>query len=699
MRKFVAILLTICLMLGTLSLFAACRTPVGEEDKDYSGYKVLFLGDSIAEAIAGPSPVEGRADYGYYGIIGQINGYHYNNRAISGNQTGELLAYIRRPEEDAYITPTLIAEADVICISITGNDLLWHNFPLMLYELAAQEKYGEDYVNRPEVKDFYEYHRYQVILPDGTMRTRTPEDMEEGSTSRPLAPGDGLATFRSVVATATANVDAIVEELHSQNQHATIIFQNVYNPVDDESEIIPRYLVNDLLKLDAKYDFDTPEGVREYRRWGAYMLGAMSTILENVAKKNDKVEFLDVAKRFDEIYQADMARGKNLIFEDGVHPSDLGHSVIAAVMQQKLIELGFAEGKHSLENYKKLRKAQFDAMYKRIDGFDYAAACAAVDNATTMQDVGFAYFDAVTGFTPIISGDPVAGKPTNGVTVAETEVYELSRVISRRADEAGQQRIDGILDLADLLVQTKHVTLNTDGSLEMEIVLPLGDLLPLLSVANLNFDGTVLGGKEDTFYMDEAGNLTNLMMSGAKDAYTTIAIYADALFPGLGFTAGHFGSNFHLMFDSLGLGVDGLDVLFAQPYTDEVGLPLNMAPEGSIDPDTVGRTYESYADYVIAYLGRYQEVVDADGKTLHVDKLPAGITAKVQELGTVTVRLKTVYSLVEVAGQNDTTYHGIYCGPYDEKTTPWMIMTKYDDEEGNAHVRMNFEVLGLVIEF
>ena len=35
---------------------------------------ILFLGDSIGEALAGPTPLTEREAYGYYGIIGNVNG-------------------------------------------------------------------------------------------------------------------------------------------------------------------------------------------------------------------------------------------------------------------------------------------------------------------------------------------------------------------------------------------------------------------------------------------------------------------------------------------------------------------------------------------------------------------------------------------------------------------------------------------------
>jgi hypothetical protein len=245
--------------------------------------------------------------------------------------------------------------------------------------------------------------------------------------------------------------------------------------------------------------------------------------------------------------------------------------------------------------------------------------------------------------------------------------------------------------------------------LEIKLVLPLKLILPLLETLGVNLDGKVIGGLEDTFYYEKATkkdentqkeyegfNLTNLKLSGAKDAFTTIKVYADALFPGLGFAEGTLGANFHYLFDSLGLGIEGLDDWLDKPYNDTVGLPDGSAPA----------EYASYVDYLVAYLGCYQEVVDDDGKTLHVDRLPEGFTDKLIALqdATLTIHVKTVYSLETVKASDGTEYQAIYCGPYQAKTTPWLIMTKYQDDfdadgEKEWHVKFNFEIMGYVIQF
>ena len=723
LRKGLIVCLILCLAAASLGALTACKKTV-----DYSRYHVLFLGDSIAEGIAGPAPIEDRAGYSYFSILGQINGYYYENRAVSGNQTKEFLEYISRPaDEDAYIPRTLIGQADVICISITGNDLLWNNFPLMLFEIAAREKYGDDYVNRPEVKECYEFRRYQVVtVADGHMRLITnDDDVEHDPSIRMLQPGDGIATFDRVIREATANVDAIVRELRRQNPKATIIFQNVYNPVDDESEIIPTDLVADMMRLDPKYDFSTESGVAEFRRLGGYMLGTLSGILENCADKNDNVEFLDVAAVFDEIYRTHREEGKDLIFVDGVHPSDRGHAVIAAALQDKLISLGFAEGKHSLAKYKQMRVEQLERAYRGVQGFDFDAVAASIDAASDMLGVARAYFDGVAGYNAKLYTDPTAGRVTNGVAVGEDVSYTLCDVRARRADEAAQQQISDYVSIASDMLTKKELTFHTDGTLDIVLELPKS-LLP--AVKALLGDNMVLGGIEDTFYKSKGGtdkngkqlyNYTNLKLAGAQDAFLAVKAYADALFPGIDMLGGHFGRNFSMLYGSLGIAIEGIEALTDVPYTDAVGLPRDMAPAGTVDESTIGKTYESYLDYAVAYMARYQEVTDEDGKVLHVSMAPPNLSAALDSLGltgSIRIRVRTTYSLVTVkSAANEhvtvsgdearpaTEFWAAYCGQYRERTSPWMVITRVFEtdayDETTEYMRLNFEVLGMTIWF
>lgn len=688
------ILVALCLLLCFVAVLVlpACGKKVSYEQT--SQQHILFLGDSIAEGIAGPAPLESRENYAYFGILGQINGYTYNNRAISGNQTGEFLSYISREDQDAYRTNTLIREADIICISIGGNDLLFSNFPHMIYEFAARERFGDSFVDEDVVQKAFVYHRH------GTIRGEDGELIRDENGELVYAtPGTGIAAYEYVMAWVKVNVNAIIAQLRKLNPNAHIFFQNVYNPVDDESEMIPIDLKQDMEKLDSKYKWDE-NGVAEYRRLGFQLLGGLSdTISACVQDSNDQsIHFVDMSKVFDEVYKADTEAGKELIFIDGVHPSDQGHAVIAATLQNEFVKLGLAESVQSLANYKVLRKEQLDRNYAQVQGFDLAAAKAAIDNATTIQGVSDAYFASIKGVTPTLNASPTQGHVTNGVAVAEKKIYRLNTVTLGKSDEATQTKINGILAIAKkTYLKDYDFTVNPNGTASLRItVKDAGELLGALGL-----DGSIIGGLEDNCYVydDPDKAPTGLKLSGALDTYYTIRVYADALFPGLDFEGGHLGKNFVMLYKSLGVGFEGMDSIFATEYTDYEGLPVDGEVEGAIDEATIGRTYESYLDYVVAYLSRYSTVVDAEGKTLHVDRLPKGIDDKLARLKNITIKLDLCYSLVQVQGHDGAQYTALYCGDYNEKTSPWFILTLGENDKGKETLEFYLAMADIRVQF
>lgn len=80
-KKTLGILLAVMLVALTVLGLAACNNQA--EDK----YTIVYLGDSIAEALIGPSPLSERDNYGYYAIVGKTNGFNYYNHSVSGHKT------------------------------------------------------------------------------------------------------------------------------------------------------------------------------------------------------------------------------------------------------------------------------------------------------------------------------------------------------------------------------------------------------------------------------------------------------------------------------------------------------------------------------------------------------------------------------------------------------------------------------------
>ena len=113
-RSFLSIILTAVMIICCLPVtsFAASKP-------DY-----LLLGDSIAY---GQGIVNSNA--GCYGkIVADTNGYNYKNLAVDGFTSKALLLYLETSS-----VKSAVREAEIIQISIGGNDFLTSNLPLLLF--------------------------------------------------------------------------------------------------------------------------------------------------------------------------------------------------------------------------------------------------------------------------------------------------------------------------------------------------------------------------------------------------------------------------------------------------------------------------------------------------------------------------------------------------------------------------------------
>ena len=134
------------LLLAVVMAFTLCAPALATE-KDST--KLVLLGDSIAHGYGLGS---GRADWydlGYGKLIAEANGYDYVNHAISGHTTYNLN---RRLQEEDVISD--IADADIIAVSIGGNNFLLGGMQQMIFEAIFLKKYdliektiGEFYVD------------------------------------------------------------------------------------------------------------------------------------------------------------------------------------------------------------------------------------------------------------------------------------------------------------------------------------------------------------------------------------------------------------------------------------------------------------------------------------------------------------------------------------------------------------------------
>ena len=339
-KKIIASVLCVVLLACCAAALAACNNDGETAEKT----EIVYLGDSIAEGILGASPLGLRHEYAYANVLGRRNDFEYYNHSVSGHLTKDLLALLNNDlgYDGARGLILHVQEADIIHVSILGNDLLQD---MSMNDVVLEAAQG----------------LYTII--------------------------DGIAE------TAYENITGIVARIRELNPDATLIFQNVYNPLSENST-----LVDEETRATLKEEYDTdPE---DFRQLGAGILDRLNGVLDRyLAEHSGAFIIADAQAEFDRIFAEDYERGKDLIYPDYIHPSNEGHAVLADLTQGILEEQGLANASAALAEYKTMRKNvldnYFDGIVTDIDGVK-----AAIDAAADCSAVTEAFFDATRGLTP-----------------------------------------------------------------------------------------------------------------------------------------------------------------------------------------------------------------------------------------------------------------------------------------------------------
>lgn len=415
MKKRIAVLSAVAIAVILLCMvFTGCnKKPVRKEHVITSGQKtVLFLGDSIAEAMAGPSPLTERERYGYYGILGNINEYKFYNRAISGDQTSDLLDFIQREDDGINMVKSLISASDIIHISIGGNDLLGHSVDDMIIHA------GEN--------DYSDVDRY--------------------------------------IETAYDNLDEIITKLREMNPDAIIILQTQYNPVGKDSPLIgdrARYRLNAMAY-----------SPNDYHRLVGGALSRLNDMFKRYLIENEnKFEYepyylVDVAAAFEDIYNASSTRERwnRLFCPDGIHPANEGHALIAEANQKLLTELGLA-APDALDNYKTLKKEQLDYLYSK--SVATSSVKKKIDESDTFGDVTLSYFNEVQGKD--ISYRVPADVTPVGNHFDEDKEFDITTLSIGGLDLTKSSLADNV-PLPIMSRQKSYIVFRADGTFEMKYV-------------------------------------------------------------------------------------------------------------------------------------------------------------------------------------------------------------------------------------
>lgn len=339
-KKIIASVLCVVLLACCAAALAACNNDGETAEKT----EIVYLGDSIAEGILGASPLGLRHEYAYANVLGRRNDFKYYNHSVSGHLTKDLLALLNNDldYDGARGLILHVQEADIIHVSILGNDLLQD---MSMNDVVLEAAQG----------------LYTII--------------------------DGIAE------TAYENITGIVARIRELNPDATLIFQNVYNPLSEKSTLVD---AETRATLKEEYDTD-PE---DFRQLGAGILDRLNGVLDRyLAEHPGAFIIADAQAEFDRIFAEDYERGKDLIYPDYIHPSNEGHAVLADLTQGILEANGLADASAALAEYKTMRKNVLDNYFDGIAA-DIDGVKAAIDAAADCSAVTEAFFDATRGLTP-----------------------------------------------------------------------------------------------------------------------------------------------------------------------------------------------------------------------------------------------------------------------------------------------------------
>lgn len=429
-RKVLLTLLVLVMTACCVATLVACNDdPVPSDKKE-----IVYLGDSIAEGILGASPLGLRQEYAYANVLGRRNDYVYYNHSVSGHLTKDLLAILQNEldYDGARALLLHVSEADVIHISILGNDVL-------------QDRKDGAFKSDPVTM-------HNIILEAAKGEYTSIDRVLNGYTA-----GD-VTTVGSV-----ENIKGIVDALKSLNPDALIIFQSVYNPIMDVDTPLIKQETRDAL-TEERFKIT----LNSLHHLGDLLIerlnSALTTVLETEGYE-DSFVIADGHAAFNEVYNADRSRAERLIYPDGIHPSNEGHAVLADLTQGILEEKGLAKASSALAGYKVMRKNVLADYF--AEQTDVAAVSAEIDAAATCAEVTEIFFDATQGlkadYTDI---DYSYAERTDIVTVSEDISYEINWTRSSLMDIA-KTLMNAIKTFIDN--EASGVTLSADGTLQIKL--------------------------------------------------------------------------------------------------------------------------------------------------------------------------------------------------------------------------------------
>ena len=164
MKKVLSVILSALMLISCFALSASAN----DLTTDY-----LVLGDSIAYGSGLSNPTE--AVYGK--IIADTYGYNYKNYSVPGHTTGNLL---NRLENEEVISA--VKEAEIISISIGGNNFLLSNLIGLMFSGLVKNDYSEmDTIAEEFYNEFSEImNTIRELNPDAVVLMQTLYNPQSG---------------------------------------------------------------------------------------------------------------------------------------------------------------------------------------------------------------------------------------------------------------------------------------------------------------------------------------------------------------------------------------------------------------------------------------------------------------------------------------------------------------------------------------
>lgn len=191
------------LIILVMAFQICCLSASAAEDEERPN--LLVLGDSIAAGTGLVAPEE--CCYG--ALIAKANGYNYQNLAYSGRTARSLAWQLEDYIEEYYMHSYVqkIYYADIIIISVGGNDLLWGNLV---------EKINQAFV----------YNNYKMI--------------------------------DTLILEYKLNIKSIISSINTINPDATVMVQTLYNPRFDMLANVYQYASDNINRVIREVEQELP---------------------------------------------------------------------------------------------------------------------------------------------------------------------------------------------------------------------------------------------------------------------------------------------------------------------------------------------------------------------------------------------------------------------------------------------------------